>query len=159
MSGARPISMPILKLAVVMLVATTSIVTADAPREERSERTSYRGTKRHVVPVGEWFSVADATPPTHGREFIPIDPENSRLARLRLATAVGRLEVRTVRVDYTDGTQQLIRLDKQIKVGKPAIIELEGTKTVRQLVVTTELWGKGAYTVEAVTAAEPTVGT
>jgi hypothetical protein len=105
--------------------------------------------KRETVRVpGEWVELADPTPAKHGTEFVVVGAQQGAFSQLRINAAKGRVMVRTVRVDFSDGTSKTTRLGKAIneRGRKFAQVDLGTAKPIAQVIVTTDRQG-GEYEV------------
>jgi hypothetical protein len=144
--------MKITTLSALFLAASVSLVSA-APRDnESTERISYTGKKRPPPPpkADAWVELASPTPCSHGREYIDVEPSSGLFVRLRIGAFVGRPIIRTVRVDYTDGKQAVVRVDSVVDRARPAYVQVRSAQ-IERVVVVSEGNSKTSYTV----AAEP----
>ena len=146
----RRFAMRITALSAMLLAGATALVSAAPVDKETTERVSYKDKARRTAPSATddsgWIELASPTPARHGREYIGV-ADGVPLVRLRIAGHLGRTVVRTVRVDFKDGTSRTVRLDQVVSKDKPAYVDLRGPKRVERLVVVTERAAKAEYTV------------
>jgi hypothetical protein len=152
------ITMRIRALTLVFLAGTASVVSAAPGRGETTARIGYnekhgkqRGTPPATPPSDAgWVELASATPASHGREFIWVGAGAGTFTQLRLTAASGRPTVRSVRVDYKDGSHKTFPIAKVLG-GKrrPTYLDLRGAREIRQVIVTTARTPPGSYIVEA----------
>ena len=144
------ITMKIRALSALLLAGTVSLVSAAPNDKETTERVSYTDKARPDTPTGDgWVELASPTPASHGREYIAVAPDAGPFVRLRIEANAGRPIVRAVRIDYTDGTQRVMRIDKVIGKQRPSYVDLRGPRRIERVVVTTEGTKKALYTVHA----------
>ena len=145
----RRFAMRITALSAILLAGASALVSAAPVDRESTERVSYTNKARRAAPAPSedgWIELASPTPASHGREYIGV-ADGVPLVRLRIAGHQGRTVVRTVRVDFKDGTSRTVRLDQVVSKDKPAYVDLRGPKRVERLVVVTERAAKAEYTV------------
>ncbi len=144
------IAMKITFLSALFLAGTVSLVSASPADKEATGRVSYTKAEPAQTATNEpWIELASPTPASHGKEFIEVDDSSGPLVRLRIAAHAGRPTVRSVRIDYKDGTQRTVRLDKTIDKMKPAYVDLRGERKIDRVIVVSEGSSKALYTVEA----------
>src|SRR5207237_236001 len=124
----------------VLAVATTA---AAQPRQgETTARLSYNEKKE--VPAqaprgdGEVVELASPTTAKHGREYIDVGSTAGQFSQLRVDGARGKVVVHKVRIDFTDGSTKYVTIDRVLKKGQSAKIELKAPKAIDRLVVTTD---------------------
>lgn len=164
---------------VCILVGITSNAAADrappsppkpesaAPKtDEASGRVSYVEPKNAAEAeqeapraTGQWIEIASPTPAKHRTEFIMVGEDAGSFSQLWLAPAKGTTVVRSVRVFYTDGTNQRFRIDSAIDKNsrKYAVVDLKANKTIDHIAVNTET-GKGTYAVYGASGSSAEVG-
>jgi hypothetical protein len=146
------IAMKIPALSALFLGLAVSLVSAAPEKKESTERISYTGTGKkaisRIVALEDWMELASPTPCSHGREYIEVDDKSPAFSRLRIEAVTGRPIIRSVRVQYTDGTERTVRIDQVIDAKRPAYVELRGTPLER-VVVVSEGSAKTTYAVSA----------
>jgi hypothetical protein len=99
--------------------------------KETTDRISY-GKKAGDSTVKDrddpWVELASPTPASHGREFIIVNSETGPWVQLRIAAAAGRPRVRAIRIEYRDGSERLVRIDKLLDKKRPAYVDLRGPR-------------------------------
>jgi hypothetical protein len=138
-------------LSAIIVAGATSLASAAPKPEESSERVSYRERARATAdrPASESrIEITDATPASHGREYISVDPDVP-LMSLQIVAAAGRPVVRAVRLDLVGGATRTIRVDRAIDRSHPAILDLRGPLHVERIVVTSEGSPKATYAITA----------
>ena len=144
--------MKIPALSALFLGLAVSLVSAAPEKKESTERVSYTGTGKkaaaRVVALEDWMELASPTPCSHGREYIQIDDKSPVFTRLRIQAVTGRPIIRSVRVQYADGTERVVRIDQVIDAKRPVYVELRGTPLER-VVVVSEGSAKTTYSVSA----------
>ena len=128
----------------LLLALAASPVSAEPAKQETAERISYSDKAKSQAPVEEWVELATPTPAAHGREYISVD---GRYAQIRIEATKGRPIVRSVRIDYGDGSHKFVRLDRLLKREKPATIDLKGGHDVVRIVVDSDWQSRGMYSV------------
>lgn len=140
--------MKITALSAFVVAAMTSVVAAESAKTESAERVSYTtGARRDTTAPKHtgWVELASPTPASHGREYIALEPR--AFVRLRVTAAAGRPIVRSVRIDFTDGTSRAVRIDRVVDKRRPAFVELRGHQQIERLVVVSEGSRTALYTV------------
>ena len=128
-----------------IIAVFAALLGAAGPLSAAPEDHEPTGRIRHTV--GEprpsrddaWIELASPTPASNGREFIEIDASYGPFVRLRLDATAGRPTVRSVRVEYTDGTHRVIDIGKVLDRQHPVYVELQGSKRIERVIVVT--WG------------------
>ena len=127
------------------------VAAAETKPETEVGRVSLEESKDGDTPraPSQWLELADPTPAKHGTEFIVVGAQQGSFSRLRVDAAKGRTIVKSVRVDFSDGSKKTYKVGKTVSKNgrKFAEIELGVTKTIEQVVVTTDRQTKGEYAV------------
>jgi hypothetical protein len=127
-------------LPALIVAATASLVSAAPADRESTERVSYKPTAARDT---GWIELADPTPANHGRTFVVLD--DKPLVRLRLAAGSGKPLIRTVRVDYSDGTSRVIKVGKRLaRTGE--LLDLRGARKVHCITIVSAGNTKATYT-------------
>jgi hypothetical protein len=136
---SRSLTMKIQAVSAFVLAAMTSVAFATPAKTEATERVSYGATAKRgtLAPAEDWVELASPTPASHGREYIALEA-GGPYVRLRVDATSGRPIVRSVRIDFKDGTSRTVRIDRALAKATPAYIDLRGNKLVERLVVTSE---------------------
>ena len=148
------IAMKITALSALLLAATTSFVSAAPNTAETTGRVSYTEKGERAKPAARdaWIELASPTPASHGREYIAVDSDLGEIVRLRVDAHTGRPIVRTVRIDYADGKQRVVRIDKVLDHKHPVYVDLGAPRRIERIVVVSEGPSKATYTVEGALA-------
>ena len=117
--------MKITSFLAAFLVANTT-VSAAPDDNETTERVSYsdRRSSRSIATDDHWVELASPTPASNRREFIEIDARYGPFVRLRLDATAGRPTVRSLHIEYVDGTQRVVRIAKVIDRRHPVFVDL-----------------------------------
>lgn len=90
-------------------------------------------------PVEErWVELAAPQRNDDNRDFIAIGPDQGRYRRIRLDVTRGSLTLRQVVVEFGNGENQKVRVDRSIVAGGPdssLVIDLEGRNRVVQRIL------------------------
>ena len=137
--------MKITAISGLLLAVLASVVSAEPTKNETAARVSYNDrTKSQATTTGDWVELASPTPCSHGRELIFVD---GRYSQLRIDAAKGRPIVRSVRVVYADGKQRVVRIDRVLGAGRPALVSVDGARQIEHVVVTTDPASRAQYAV------------
>jgi hypothetical protein len=133
----------------IIVVGISVPAAAEPKQEETSGRVSLKenAESKNDAPrqPGDWVEIASPTPAKHGTEFVIVGKEAGAFSKLRVDGAKGRTVVRKVKVFFTDGTVKSVLLDKTLRQGKSALVDLGAPKLIDRVVVTTETHTKGEY--------------
>jgi hypothetical protein len=163
-SGGTPAATPILAMHIaaltsLVLAAMAPFVAAAPGRDETTRRISYN-EKLADAPPDEpgWIELASATPAKHGREFIMVSSDAGPFSQLRIKATTGRPAIRSLRVDYQDGSRKVFAVGKVLGArSRPAYVDLRGPHMLAQVVVVTDRSSSGSYVLEGNTAEAPLV--
>lgn len=145
----------------LILVGVTSTATAQTKPEERTGRVSYTG-KNDPKPDaarrdGDWVEISTPTPAKHGTEFVVVGKDAGSFARLRLDATKGKVIVLRVKVFFEDGKIQIADLDKRLDEHRKSVfVDLKQIAPIDRVVITTETYTNGSYSVYG-TAGQPGV--
>ncbi len=132
-----------------MVVTASTIAAAEPKQEEISGRVSLNEKDAPRADAlrqsSDWVELASPTPAKHGTEFVIVGTSAGAFSKLRVDATKGRTNVRTVKVFFTDGNVKTVRLDKALRQGRSATVELGEPRTIERVVVTTETHTKGEY--------------
>jgi hypothetical protein len=147
---SRFIAMKITVLSAVLVAGAVSLVSAAPEKKESTERVSYtekgkRDTPKASPDTEGWIELATPTPASHGREFIFVDEAVAPIEQLRITATANRPIVRSLRIEYRDGTQRVVRLDKVVDAKHPAYVDLRGPKRIERVTVVSEGSSKATY--------------
>ena len=143
----------------VLVLVTATTAQGQPKRDENTARLSYGG--KHEVPAdsprreGEVVEIASATPASHGREYIDVGREQGQFSQLRVDGARGKVVVHKVRVDFADGKTRYFTVDRVLRKGQSATIDLESPRAIERLIVTTDREPAGDYAVYGVSGSPP----
>lgn len=152
-------------LAVSVSAAPKRPIAPDPPKpkptkvekDEPTERVVLGGDEkdaRRDAPAADddgWIELASPTPARHGRQYITVDGSAGPLTQLRIDAHDGRPLVRSVRIRYTDGKQQVVRVNKTLARGKSAFVDLRSGRELDHIIIETTRKPKASYTVHAST--------
>jgi hypothetical protein len=98
---------------------------------------------------GRWIELATPTPARNGTEYVMIGPRQGRFSQIRIVALTGRVNLRHVRVVFTDGSARNYRINETIgRHHAPAVtFRLETRRGIDQLQITTDPRSRGTYTV------------
>lgn len=142
-----------MKTFALIVVASTSVATAQPTRDETTGRIDYDhpGEQQRITRHrdGGWTELATPTETTHGTEFVMVGPEEGRFSQLRIVANDGRVEVRRVQVFFSDGTSRVFRIEKVIgrKHDRAVTIDLRANKSIEQVSITTSKDTRGTYSI------------
>jgi hypothetical protein len=143
--------------AIVLAGAGTTATAQPLPKEDTARISYIERKQAHAQPKrdGDWIEIASPTPASHGTEFVVIGKDAGELGQLRITPSEGKVMVRRLKVYFDDGKQKTVDLDKVIDARhhRSVIVELGVPRTVDRIVVTTEPYGGGSYSVYATPAA------
>lgn len=146
----------------MIVVAASSTAAAEPKQEETSGRVSINENSDPKADTprqpGQWVELASPTPAKHGTEFVIVGKEAGTFAKLRVDATKGRTNVRKVKVFFADGTEKSVHLDKALKSGKSAQVDLGADKAIDRIVVVTETHTKGEYAVYGASGTGGVVG-
>jgi hypothetical protein len=143
------ITMRIAALSSVVLVITTSLVSAAPAREETTGRVSYSATgDPSAAGAAGWVELASATPASHRREFIVVGADTGALTHLKLTAASGHPAIQAIRVDYVRGGHKTFPVGKTLAGNAAAVVDLSGPREIDQIVVITRAGSAGTYVLE-----------
>lgn len=126
-----------------LLAATT--VAAEPKPEEDIERVSYTTPAPKPKPTPEWVELATPTPARNGIEYIPIAKSAGRFSQLRIDASRGVVYVYEIAIQYADGKQQTIRLDRRLDAKHPISVDVTAGKPIDTIVVKTDRDSNGSY--------------
>ena len=139
--------------ALLVVGAATQTAAAQPKTEETTERVSLSDkdapAKRTAARrPSEWVELASATPAKHGQEFIVVGRDAGTFDKLRLEAGKGKVIVLRVKVTFTDGTTKVYMIDKRLdaKRRRSTVIDLKTDQPIERIVVKTETYTNGAYT-------------
>ncbi len=147
--------------AVFTLILVGAVATASAQPEpaEPSGRVSYTDQAEAARPAaaqqnapGGEVQLADPTPASHGTEFIVVGKDAGAFSQLRLAATTGKVNVRSVRIFFADGTQRAIDVDSVLAGSRDARLNLKTPREIDHITVSTEP-GRGTYALYGVAGA------
>ncbi len=147
------IAMRIYAVPFTLLALSVGTVSATPAKKETVERVSYSDVaddgRTEPTPDAEgWVEVFDPTPAKHGEVFVTLGASAGRFTLLRLEASKGRPYVRSIRIDFTDGSRRVVRVGKTL--GKrPVYVDLGGPHEIRQIMIDGDRRTKGLYTLHA----------
>ena len=125
--------LPILTALVLGATGGTAFAEPDRPLDPYG-RPSY-----HVQRDRGWVTLTAPLANYNNREFIRIGRHQGRFERLRLDVGAGRVFVRQVLINFTDGTSQKILLGRFLRAGEHIDIDVPGrARAINGLVVYTD---------------------
>ena len=150
-------------IALVLVAAITSSTGSAQPREERGGRVPWPGerVRPHRPPppphrAGDWVNLATPTPTHHGTEWISIGRNAGAFSTLRIDVVSGTVNVRTIRVDFSNGEIARFYVGKHLDRRHPsAFISLSQPRWIDRIAITTSRWPTGMYTVSGSWAPVP----
>jgi hypothetical protein len=94
-----------------------------------------------------WVELATGTPARHGKEFVVVGKDAGTFGKLRLDAGKGKVIVLRVKVHYDDGTAKFYMVDKRLdaKRQKSTLVDLKTQKAIDRIVVSTETYTNGEY--------------
>jgi hypothetical protein len=135
------------RVLALIVVGISTTAAAEPKQEEISGRVSLNENDATNDPPrapSEWVELADPSPAKHGKQFIIVGRQAGYFSRLRVDAAKGRTHVRSVEVQFDDGTTKTVRLNRTISTSgrKSALVELaDEPKAIEQIIVTTDRVG------------------
>jgi hypothetical protein len=148
--------MRVTPLLAFLLIATTARA---EPVEERGERVPYSIRQRHRPRLEhDWVRLASPTPTRFGTSYIIVGRDAGWFRTLRIEVTAGRVHLRRIRILSPDGTRNTMYVDRWLDRHRPFVfVELGGLKRIDQLVVTTDRYPAGSYTIYGSSGAPQTV--
>ncbi len=131
----------------VILVAVTSIASAEPERAETSGRVGYKDGHDALQDdqAQGWALIATPTPANHGTEIVMVGDEAGPIAQLRI-DAKGYVIVNRVKVYYGDGTSRNYDVERHLGPHRASVVvDLTKAKAIDRVVVTTETYTHGSY--------------
>jgi hypothetical protein len=120
-----------IKTILLGLILGTSTVAVAQPQRPYDHDRDHRGhygdhyDQRGRV-VNRWLTLTAGVPTTDYRHIINVNPNAGRFEKIRLSIDSGRVFVRQVAVIFADGTNRKFRIDRTMRAGEVAEIDLPG---------------------------------
>jgi len=141
-------------LTSLIVAGSASFVAASPDRDESTRRVTLSETaKPQLRRDGDWIEIATPTPVRHGKEYITLRDDTGTISRLRIDSHAGRPYVYTVRINFTNGTSRIARIERAIDKKRPVYVDLKGAKEIESLVVVTDPDSRAEYRVMGLPAA------
>ncbi len=145
-------------LALATLATAAASVASAQPRrvtiEERDRpgyyEECYDRYGRRLEPDrwrGRWMTLSEETSATSERQFINVLGRGGRMDRLILEGASGTPMIERVAVEFADRQTQVWDLNRRLRPGADAVIELGGPKRIHRIIVYTDPRYRGSYSI------------
>lgn len=126
-------------------------------REETTARIGYGRdhSKPRQAQAGNpgWVELASPTPASHGREYIMVSASAGTFSQIRLTASSGRPDIRSVRVDFQDGSRKVFEVRRVLDARRsPVYLDLRGPHEIKQIIVVTDRRSSGSYVLEGNTS-------
>jgi hypothetical protein len=132
-------------LILALILGTASVAAAQPQRPYDTDHRDnygdrYRDRDRDRVRVAnQWVTLDTAIPNNTNRHIIKVYGNQGRLERVRLSIDSGRVLVRQIAVEFTDGTWQKMRVDRFLRAGEATELDLPGRfRAVQRVIVYTD---------------------
>lgn len=157
--GTRDASVVIMRLTPILgliLVAATS--TATAEHEELGGRVSFNTTDSYRPPVTnrDWVRLASQTPTKYGTEYFIVGRDAGWFRTLRIDAISGTVGVRRIQIVSPGRLSKTFYVERWLDARHPvAFVDLGVPRRIEQLVVTTDRFPAGVYTIFGSSGAIP----
>lgn len=147
-------------IALALVAAITSSTGSAQPREERGGRVPWPGQRVPRPPpphrTGDWVNLATPTPTRHGTEWIAVGRSAGAFRTLRIDVVSGTVNVRAIRVDFSNGEVTRFYVGKRLDRRHPsAFISFNQPRWIDHIAITTARWPAGMYTLSGSWAPVP----
>ena len=147
------------KIAAISLAMTTAAAAQPyhdhypAEHHDYNRYDRYRGREarrydRGPGYRGDWITILDDYSTYTNRQFVPLAGRMSRFRTIRISRANGSPFIRRVLIEFADGTNQVVRVDRALEPGRDVFVDLQGgRRDIRRIVVLTRPDPQSAYSI------------
>lgn len=124
------------------------VITAPNVRDHRTVDTMARHDDRpNRRPRAAWIALGEPKQLARGRDLIRVAAKTP-FSQLRIQSTAGATRISQLTVVYTDGTRQVMQLDRRINPRNPMIeVDLAGTRQVASLLISGSSSRRASYQV------------